>query len=213
MPEFFENPTMLPNPAVFLPGVRRQARRRRVRTAVLSASSAVVVLTAAGVGLALAATGVGDASRDRVQVAGSPTGPVGSGSAGSGADIAVTRQLQRQVRASFYAAYLADPHAAIDFGVRTATANDVTQPDITHAGVVYAAQRSQDTYWVVASICFHQYLIGCQDAGGFQVFTGIGDGARLRYLGFAPCRIPSALADRWYPHQQYPMGASCPAAR
>ena len=216
MPEFFDGPAEVPDPERFLPVVHQRARRRHLRNVVLSVCSVVLVLSAAGVGVAVAVTGGGGRS-DNAKLSAPPTSHTSSPSvrptSPAPGDLTVTAQLLQQVRDSYYAAYRADANAARDFGVRGATASDVTEPAVSHAGVVHARHAGQDVYWVVAAICFRQNLVGCQDAGSYQVFTGKGPGGEFQYLGFAPCRIPSSLASRWYPDRQYPMGASCPSPR
>ncbi len=139
------------------------------------------------------------------------TSSTGPGRPGTAANLTVTKALDAQIRASYYAAYRHDPKPSNLFGVPPGRPeSSVRLPYIDSAGVVYGRSAVTNSYWVVADICFNTPT-GCEDMGAFQVFHRTGPSGNFAYGTFDICNIPPPLAHKWYPGGHYPMGARCPS--
>ena len=134
--------------------------------------------------------------------------------AGTTADLADTAQLQQQIRASYYQAYLADPAPQDIFGPAGQPESAVLLTHVDHAGVIYGPTAAQDDYWVVAGICLGN-PVGCQDGGSVQVFHRTGPSELYSYTRDPKhvidiCSIPAPLLQQWYPGGLLPAGIRCP---
>jgi hypothetical protein len=143
--------------------------------------------------------------------------PTAKTAPGTAANVAVTKALDAQIRASYFQAYRLDAKPRAVFGVPAGLPEShVRGPSIGYAGVVYASPASADSYWVIASICF-DIPTGCEDGGAFQLFHRVGQSGDFTYLTYfnfprGLCGIPGALAKLWFPGGTYPMGEHCPGA-
>ncbi|MGD0809623.1 MAG: lysozyme inhibitor LprI family protein [Acidimicrobiales bacterium] len=174
----------------------------------------LVLVACSALGLAPSPVGpLGSADAASLVGYGAQTSPVGTkGSPGKAANVAITKALDAQIRASYYEAYLHDPKPRNIFGVPAGRPeSSVRQPYIESAGVIYGRSAATNSYWVVAAICFNT-LTGCEDMGGFQVFHRTGSSGDFAYGTFGICDIPRPLANKWYPDDRYPMGVRCPSA-
>jgi uncharacterized protein YecT (DUF1311 family) len=175
----------------------------------------LVLVACSALGLAPSAAarlGTADA-RSLVAAHSAQTSPLGTtGAPGTAANLTVTKALEAQIRASYYAAYRHDPKPSNIFGVPPGRPeSSVRQPSIQTAGVIYGRSALSNSYWVVADICFDTPT-GCEDMGAFQVFHRTGPSGDFAYGTFSVCDIPRPLASKWYPGGHYPMGARCPSA-
>ncbi len=142
-----------------------------------------------------------------------PLAPAASSPAGVARPLAITPALRGAIRSSFYAAYRADRQPLRDFsapaGLPPAA---LIGPWISEAGLLTGADATENSSWVVAGICIKS-AVACQDAGAFQLFERTAAGTAFHWIGYEPCLIPRALAERWYPKGVYPLGSRCSAAQ